>query len=211
MDRKEEEKDKKPPQVTKKKFSQPDTRPRYSFNTKKKFSLASSLSPPVLHEVRFGSRQDEDDQLRRLDDEVDEVTRSLETAVRKMSRGSPNPRTTSPNVLWDLSGMAKGYEQYRESLTFMRHTTEYGEASSDDLSSEWDDSDAENNNNVSSANAIRAFKSLALRKEQQQQIRAKSPIVEKKELEEKDEEEQEEPSTSRVKYRVRSNKKHISN
>ena len=47
-----------------------------------------------------------------------------------------------------LSGLAKGYEQYRESLTFLRPTTEYGEASSDDLSSEWESSDIENNNNI---------------------------------------------------------------
>ena len=39
-----------------------------------------------------------------------------------------------------LSGLAKGYEQYRESLTSLRPTTEYGEPSSDDLSSEWESS-----------------------------------------------------------------------
>ncbi len=45
-----------------------------------------------------------------------------------------------------LTGLARGYEQYRESLNLLRPTTEFGEASSDDLSSEWETSDVENNN-----------------------------------------------------------------
>jgi hypothetical protein len=39
-----------------------------------------------------------------------------------------------------LSGLARGYEQYRESLMSLRPATEFGEASSDDLSSEWESS-----------------------------------------------------------------------
>jgi hypothetical protein len=89
-----------------------------------------------------------------VDDEVDELTASLERTVRKISRGG-SPGTslfcTSPGYdalakLGGLSGLARGYEQYRESLLTLRPATEYGEASSDDLSSEWDNSDAENNN-----------------------------------------------------------------
>ena len=87
-------------------------------------------------------------------DEVD-VTKSLETAVRKMSRGSsPNnlmgvsPSSRPLDYLSGLSGLARGYEQYKESLTTLRPTTEFGEASSDDLSSEWESSaEAENHNN----------------------------------------------------------------
>ena len=73
----------------------------------------------------------------------EDVTKSLETAVRKMSRGSSPLFGSSPNEscsLSGLSGLAKGYEQYRESLTLLRPTTEYGEPSSDDLSSEWESS-----------------------------------------------------------------------
>ena len=65
------------------------------------------------------------------------MTKSLESAVRKISRGS-SPNHLSPEIYSGLSGLAKGYEQYRESLTFLRPTTEFGEPSSDDLSSEWD-------------------------------------------------------------------------
>jgi hypothetical protein len=43
-------------------------------------------------------------------------------------------------LIYALSGLAKGYEQYRESLTQLRPTTEFGEPSSDDLSSEWESS-----------------------------------------------------------------------
>ena len=92
----------------------------------------------------------------------DDATQLLETAVRKISRGSPNlqrsPGASSaaspsadPFRLEGLNGLARGYEQYRESLTAFRFpvTTEFGEASSDDLSSEWEScaSDVEHNNN----------------------------------------------------------------
>ena len=94
--------------------------------------------------------------------EVEDATQRLETAVRKISRGgSPNLQrspghvssspTPDPFRLEGLSGLARGYEQYRESLTAFRFpvTTEFGEASSDDLSSEWEScsSDLEHNNN----------------------------------------------------------------
>ena len=93
------------------------------------------------------------------DGEEDDVTKRLETAVRRISRGSPNRQVypgssplmgrTSPNRFGyspqdespvGLSGLARGYEQYREWLTTLRPTTEFGEASSDDLSSEWESS-----------------------------------------------------------------------
>ena len=91
----------------------------------------------------------------------EDATQRLETAVRKISRGgSPNLQRSpgvSPSPIADpfrcegLSGLARGYEQYRESLTAFRFpvTTEFGEASSDDLSSEWEScsSDLEHNNN----------------------------------------------------------------
>ena len=84
--------------------------------------------------------------------EEEDATQRLETAVRKISRGgSPNLQrspgagvssspTPDPFRLEGLSGLARGYEQYRESLTAFRFpvTTEFGEASSDDLSSEWE-------------------------------------------------------------------------
>ena len=92
-------------------------------------------------------------------DDEDDVTKRLETAVRRISRGSPNRQgyagnspligRTSPNRFVcspqeespvGLSGLARGYEQYREWLTTLRPTTEFGEASSDDLSSEWESS-----------------------------------------------------------------------
>ena len=93
------------------------------------------------------------------EDEEDDVTKRLETAVRRISRGSPNRQgyggnspligRTSPNRFVcspqeespiGLSGLARGYEQYREWLTTLRPTTEFGEPSSDDLSSEWESS-----------------------------------------------------------------------
>lgn len=92
-------------------------------------------------------------------DDEEDVTKSLETAVRRISRGSPNRQAyggnsplmgrTSPNRFVcstqeespvGLSGLARGYEQYREWLTTLRPTTEFGEPSSDDLSSEWENS-----------------------------------------------------------------------
>ena len=85
----------------------------------------------------------------------EDVTKSLESAVRKMSRGSsPN---FSPEFYSGLSGLAKGYEQYRESLTFLRPTTEFGEPSSDDLSSEWD----ENTNETSESKVVNLTETLA--------------------------------------------------
>lgn len=93
------------------------------------------------------------------EDEEEDVTKRLETAVRRISRGSPNRQAyggnsplmgrTSPNRFTcssqdespvGLSGLARGYEQYREWLTTLRPTTEFGEPSSDDLSSEWESS-----------------------------------------------------------------------
>ena len=92
------------------------------------------------------------------EDDEEDVTKRLETAVRRISRGSPNPAyggnsplmgRTSPNRFVcspqeespvGLSGLARGYEQYREWLTTLRPTTEFGEPSSDDLSSEWESS-----------------------------------------------------------------------
>ena len=94
------------------------------------------------------------------EDEEEDVTKRLETAVRRISRGSPKPGQgyggnsplmgrTSPNRFAcssqdespvGLSGLARGYEQYREWLTTLRPTTEFGEPSSDDLSSEWESS-----------------------------------------------------------------------
>ena len=124
-----------------------------SVSKNKKYSLPASSRPvPVLSLNSHAAADDDDD-----------FTRQLESAVRKMSRGSPN--LTSPNrmsrtspsrfcptgatYLTDLSlsacsnriglsGLARGYEQYRESLMSLRPATEFGEASSDDLSSEWD-------------------------------------------------------------------------
>ena len=58
---------------------------------------------------------------------------------------SPNSRSYD---LCGLSGLAKGYEQYRESLTTLRPTTEFGEPSSDDLSSEWESSSENDPSNV---------------------------------------------------------------
>ena len=96
--------------------------------------------------------------------EDNDVTKQLETAVRKMSRGSANlqgcsttnrhsrnspsrfstspylPELTLHSNRMGLSGLARGYEQYRESLMALRPATEFGEASSDDLSSEWESS-----------------------------------------------------------------------
>ncbi len=160
---------------------------------------------------RFQQQQQKQQQQQQLDghptsledEEADEVTRSLERTVRKISRGgSPNPLAVSPVAppgtgsrspdpssaaaaaaagtppnggggtsagFLGLSGLARGYEQYRESLTFLHPTTtEYGEASSDDLSSEWETSsasDLENNNSNSKdggASAAAAPKPLKL-------------------------------------------------
>ena len=124
---------------------------RYPGRSKKHSLPASNRQVPTLS-LNFNRHED-----------VDDITRQLETAVRKMSRGSPNltsPNrlcgtspcrfsTVGPTVFTDLtlnggnriglSGLARGYEQYRESLMDLRpQSMEFGEASSDDLSSEWD-------------------------------------------------------------------------
>ena len=72
------------------------------------------------------------------------VTQSLESAVRKLSRTSPN-RSEMTGIRAGLAILARGYEQYREGIQLLR-PTEFGEASSDDLSSEWESADLENNN-----------------------------------------------------------------
>lgn len=77
------------------------------------------------------------------------VTQSLESAVRKLSRSSPNRsggQPDMPGIRAGLAILARGYEQYREGIHLL-NPTEFGEASSDDLSSEWESSaDQENNN-----------------------------------------------------------------
>ena len=65
--------------------------------------------------------------------------------MRKLSRTSPN-RTELTGIRAGLAILARGYEQYREGIQLLR-PTEFGEASSDDLSSEWESAaDVENNN-----------------------------------------------------------------
>merc|ERR1711962_964088 len=72
-----------------------------------------------------------------------EVTHSLETAVRKISRSSPNRnQDLGGGIRAGLAILARGYEQYREGIQLLR-PTEFGEASSDDLSSEWESSDVD--------------------------------------------------------------------
>jgi len=85
----------------------------------------------------------------------DDITKQLEETMRKISRGSPSgyswishmPRHGVGNQVYlsdptcrrtGFSVLTRGYEQYRESLLNLRPTTEFGEASSDDLSSEWE-------------------------------------------------------------------------
>ena len=87
------------------------------------------------------------------------VTQSLESAVRKLSRTSPN-RSEMTGIRAGLAILARGYEQYREGIQLLR-PTEFGEASSDDLSSEWESADLENNNHSpassSPATTVRKF------------------------------------------------------
>lgn len=113
----------------------------------KKHSLPST--PLLLPNVAFEC----------TDPSVDNITKQLEETVRKISRGSPNgyswmahyprhagtPPATNNHYLSELNNkrtglsvLARGYEQYRESLVDLRPSTEFGEASSDDLSSEWE-------------------------------------------------------------------------
>ncbi len=119
----------------------------------KKHSLPAISRPVPTLSLNNGDNSSHDD----------DVTRQLESAVRKMSRGSPSLQGSSPNRMsrtspsrfssspyltdlnlsncrMGLSGLARGYEQYRESLMSLRPATEFGEASSDDLSSEWESS-----------------------------------------------------------------------
>ena len=158
-------------QEHKKRLSHPDIRVTSSSRRSsgqenhrtKKFSLASQPMPTLRSFTHNGSKHyghDEEEE----EEEEEDVTKSLETAVRKISRGnSPNPLRSSPNMfssgdlrIGGLSGLARGYEQYRESLTFLRPMVEFGEASSDDLSSEWESSssDVENNNNNNNNSAF---------------------------------------------------------
>jgi len=84
------------------------------------------------------------------------VTHSLESAVRKLSRTSPN-RSDLSGIRAGLAILARGYEQYREGIQLLR-PTEFGEASSDDLSSEWESAELENNNNSSGGSSpVRRF------------------------------------------------------
>ena len=69
--------------------------------------------------------------------------------MRKLSRTSPN-RSELTGIRAGLAILARGYEQYREGIQLLR-PTEFGEASSDDLSSEWESAaDVENNNSSGS-------------------------------------------------------------
>merc|ERR1711971_1297011 len=70
------------------------------------------------------------------------VTKSLESAVRKLSRTSPSRPGDLGGIRAGLAILARGYEQYREGIQLLR-PTEFGEASSEDLSSEWESSDLE--------------------------------------------------------------------
>ena len=85
------------------------------------------------------------------------VTQSLESAVRKLSRTSPN-RNEMTGIRAGLAILARGYEQYREGIQLLR-PTEFGEASSDDLSSEWESADLDNNNHsgTSSSPSVRKY------------------------------------------------------
>lgn len=130
-----------------------DLTPYRSPGRAKKHSLPANSRPVPTLSLNNGDNSSHDD----------DVTRQLESAVRKMSRGSPSLQGSSPNRMsrtspsrfssspyltdlnlsncrMGLSGLARGYEQYRESLMSLRPATEFGEASSDDLSSEWESS-----------------------------------------------------------------------
>ena len=87
------------------------------------------------------------------------VTQSLESAVRKLSRTSPN-RSEMTGIRAGLAILARGYEQYREGIQLLR-PTEFGEASSDDLSSEWESADLENNNHSPASSSARLLPSLS--------------------------------------------------
>lgn len=106
------------------------------FRIKKKASKDSKHFPP--------SSYDEDE----AGQGTCSVTQSLESAVRKLSRTSPNRSSDMTGIRAGLAILARGYEQYREGIQLLR-PTEFGEASSDDLSSEWESAaDIENNNTL---------------------------------------------------------------
>lgn len=136
--------------------SSPKSVPPRPKGAKKKLSLASSPVPVFC----FGASPVDDDG-DRYEKETDAV-KCLESAARKISRGSPSrsPNRHSAPRLGGLVGLARGYEQYRESLRYLTPTVEYGEASSDDLSSEWESSDFEGNNNRSFTKRLALLTSL---------------------------------------------------
>ena len=162
--------------AARKKMSQPALPSRRYYSTSPGAAMASKkTSIPTL---QFHSSSDDGGERSAYNGEdgadEEDATQRLETAVRKISRGgSPNLQrspgagvsssaaspTTDPFRFEGLSGLARGYEQYRESLTAFRFpvTTEFGEASSDDLSSEWEScsSDLEHNNNSNLCSAAR--------------------------------------------------------
>ncbi len=120
------------------------------------FSSSLSIGSPVEDHRRELQRKDTKEAkcFTYGDEEADEeslvtcsVTQSLESAVRKLSRSSPNRSGQDmPGIRAGLAILARGYEQYREGIHLL-NPTEFGEASSDDLSSEWESSaDQENNN-----------------------------------------------------------------
>ncbi|TRY71835.1 hypothetical protein TCAL_10393 [Tigriopus californicus] len=133
----------------------PRSVPQRSKGARKKLSLASSPVPVFC----FGASPFDDDY--KYEDDTDAV-KCLESAARKISRGSPSrsPNRHSSPRMGGLVGLARGYEQYRESLRYLTPTVEYGEASSDDLSSEWESSDVEGNNNRSFTKRLALLTSL---------------------------------------------------
>ena len=138
---------------------------------------------------------------------LEDVTKSLESAVRKMSRGSSPLFGSSPTTIETfsgLSGLAKGYEQYKESLTLLRPTTEYGEPSSDDLSSEWESSNEENNIKVTLAEPLAtnlALNAAVRRKKMIPSSLNLNPVT--KEEESKSSETEEEEQRNKTHKRVR--------
>ena len=115
------------------------------------FSTSNSIVSPKDDQRRELQRKDTKDTAKCFtygEDEADEeglvtcsVTQSLESAVRKLSRSSPNRAggQDMPGIRAGLAILARGYEQYREGIHLL-NPTEFGEASSDDLSSEWESS-----------------------------------------------------------------------
>ena len=132
------------------------------------FSTSQSIVSPKDDQRRELQRKDTKDTIKCFtygEDEADEeglvtcsVTQSLESAVRKLSRSSPNRSggQDMPGIRAGLAILARGYEQYREGIHLL-NPTEFGEASSDDLSSEWESS-------ADQARRIRRREKLAKRK-----------------------------------------------